>query len=539
MRRADAGRAAQSRRRWIFAGLAAALMLGLLALALPVLAAGGWSVWEVLILLCLLLNLPWMGLAAATGLAGLAIRLRNATQPAEPDAPVALCTAVAVCVRSETMEEVLPPLGRLMDGLVPHGDRFLLAILSDTSDPAHAAAEEAAVAAFTEGRPAGSVLYRRRAENTGYKAGNVMDFLDRHAGDFELMVLLDADSEMAPDAVLRLVRAMQAEPRLAILQHPIAGRPARAAFGRLFNLGHRAGARSWTLGQGWWQGDEGPFWGHNAILRIAPFRQHCRLDPLPDGSTILSHDHVEAARLHGAGWVVRVLPDTREDAGGSLESAPPHLLAFLARDRRWAAGNMQYRHLLRDRTLGPLGRFQMFQALLHYLLAPAWFALLPLAALNAALDAEGTPRGALIALLLLGYSALHLPRLGGHLASLLQAAPGERLAYFRAALSETLFLILFESITAAHNTLIVLSHALGLPHGGWPAQQRAERRVEWFEAARLLWPHTALGLGILALLLASQSGFAILVGIPAVAGLVLAIPFCVLTADPGRGREWH
>jgi membrane glycosyltransferase len=349
------------------------------------------------------------------------------------------------------------------------------------------------------------------------------------------MVLLDADSEMMPAAVLRLVCAMQDEPRLGILQHPIAGRPARAPFGRLFNLGHRAGARSWTLGQDWWQGDEGPFWGHNAILRIAPFRQLCRLGPLPDGSAILSHDHVEAARLHGAGWAVRVLPDTRADGGGSLESAPPHLLAFLARDRRWAAGNLQYRHLLFDRSLGPLGRFQMLQAILHYLLAPVWFALLPLAAVNAALDTEGTPHGALIALLLLGYVALHLPRLGGHLAALVQAPRGERLIYLRGALSESLFLLLFDPVIAAHNTLIVLAHAFRLPHGGWPAQQRAECRLGWAEAARFLWPHTAIGFAILALLLASQSGFTILVGLLAVAGLVLAIPFCVLTSDPGRG----
>jgi membrane glycosyltransferase len=519
----------------VFASLAGVVAAGLLALALPVLAAGGWSAWEALILLCLVLNLPWMALTAATGLVGLAIRLSGATPP-EPDGPIALRTAIAVCIRSETMEEVFPPLVRLMDGLAEHGDRFVLAILSDTTDPADAAAEERAIRVFAAARPAGTVLYRRRLDNSGYKAGNVMDFLDHHAADLELMVLLDADSEMTSAAVLRLVRAMQAAPGLAILQHPIAGRPAHAAFGRLFNRGHRAGARIWTLGQDWWQGDDGPFWGHNAILRIAPFRAHCRLAPLPDGSHILSHDHVEAARLHGAGWGVRVQPDIHADGGGSLESAPPHLLAFLARDRRWAAGNMQYRHLLRDRSLGPLGRFQMFQAMLHYLLAPAWFALLSLAALNAALDAEGTPRGALLALLLLGYLALHLPRLAGHLAALLQAPKGARGRLIREAASEGLFLLLFDPIIAAHNSLIVMSHAVGLSQAGWHAQQREERRLGWAEVARFLWPHTALGLGTLLILLLSGSAFAVLLGVPAVAGLVLAIPFAVVTSDPGPRR---
>ena len=51
-------------------------------------------------------------------------------------------------------------------------------------------------------------------------------------------------------------------------------------------------------GQAWWQGDEGPYWGHNAVIRIAPFRAHARLETLPDGSHILSHDQVEAILLH-------------------------------------------------------------------------------------------------------------------------------------------------------------------------------------------------------------------------------------------------
>ncbi len=93
--------------------------------------------------------------------------------------------------------------------------------------------------------------------------------------------------------------------------------------------------------------------------------------------------------------------------------------------------------------------------------------------------------------------------------------------------------LLFDPIIAAHNTLIVLSHSLGLPHAGWPAQQRAERRLGWAEAARLLWPHTALGLATLGTLLLSGSGFAVLLGLPVVAGLVLAVPFAVLTSDPG------
>ncbi|WP_426954644.1 glucans biosynthesis glucosyltransferase MdoH [Muricoccus radiodurans] len=520
-------------RRRFFAALVILAALGLLALGLRVLAPGGWTVWEALILLCLIANVPWLGLSAATGLVGLVRRLRAGEEVHPPFAP-ALRTVIAVPVRDEAMEKVLPPLACLLEGLIAagHAERFAAAILSDTADRSRAAVEEAAVSGLAACFPEGMVLYRRRAENTGYKAGNVMEFLDRRAAGFDLMLLLDADSEMTPEAVLRLQRAMETDPGLALVQSTIAGRPAASPFARLLGAGHRPGSLTWAVGQDWWQADEGPFWGHNALLRIPPFRAHCRLSPLPDGSAILSHDHVEAARLHAAGWGVRVLPENSPEGGDSFESHPPNLPEFLTRDRRWAAGNLQYRFLLRDRALGALGRFQMLQAILHYLLAPLWFAPLPLAAINAATDGEGTPRATLVALLLLGYGALHLPRLAGHAVALVRAAPGTRWAYLRSAVAESFFLLLFDPLAAFDKTLTVLAHALGMQRGGWAAQQRAARRVGWGEAAALLWPHTAAGVAILALLIASGSGFAVAAGLPAVAGLVLAIPFCVLTAAP-------
>ena len=76
--------------------------------------------------------------------------------------------------------------------------------------------------------------------------------------------------------MLRLVRAMQAEPTLGIAQHLTVGLPASSGFPRLFQFGMRAGMRSWATGQAWWQLDAGPYWGHNAIIRCAPFRDHAR-----------------------------------------------------------------------------------------------------------------------------------------------------------------------------------------------------------------------------------------------------------------------
>jgi membrane glycosyltransferase len=155
---------------------------------------------------------------------------------------------------------------------------------------------------------------------------------------------------------------------------------------------------------------------------------------------------VEAARLHAAGWEVRTFAAA---PGTSTERHPPDLPTFLARDRRWAAGNLQYRFLLRDRRLSRLGRFQMVQAMAHYLLGPVWFAMLPLAALNAASGgAEGTPRGALLLLLVLSYAALHAPRLIGHLIE--RTPPWD-------VLRESAFLLLFESLMAFAKTMTIIA----------------------------------------------------------------------------------
>ena len=76
--------------------------------------------------------------------------------------------------------------------------------------------------------------------------------------------------------MLRLVRIMQADPQLGILQSLVVGLPSTSAFARIFQFGMRLGMRSYTIGSAWWQGDCGPYWGHNADLRIAPF-----IDALP------------------------------------------------------------------------------------------------------------------------------------------------------------------------------------------------------------------------------------------------------------------
>ncbi|MDI3309450.1 MAG: glucans biosynthesis glucosyltransferase MdoH [Acetobacteraceae bacterium] len=529
-------------RRAIFALLCLGVTAGLLWLALRVMAPGGWTPWEVLVFACLAGTAPWTALCAANAIIGFRILMRAPDPPAavlpalrlaRPGAP-RLSTAIAVCIRNEPVGAVLPPLGRLLDGLAAAGagDRFTLWLLSDTQDPGLTLEEEAAIAEFRKGRAdAARIRYRRRSHNTGFKAGNIMDFLDHHAHGQDLMLCLDADSEMSADAVLRLVACMEADPALAIVQQLIVGRPATAAFPRLFQFGMRAGMRTWATGQAWWQGPEGPYWGHNAVIRIEPFRRHCRLEALPDGSPILSHDQVEAVRLHAAGWKVCCLP--AED--GSMEGNPPALPEFMARDLRWAAGNMQYWTLLLSPGQSWMGRWQLAQAILLFLAAPLWTGVFLFGALNAATGGgETTPRGWLLALMLASWVALHAPKLLGYAEVLLKprlaARYGGRRAFLRGAVAELGFTTLLDPISVFNKTLFLLA----LPFGarmGWAPQNRADRGVAWGDAARLLWPHMQFGLVVFGLLLMTAPAAAFW-ALPWAGGLLVAVPFCVLTASP-------
>lgn len=526
-------------RRTLFALLVAALAALLLLLPLRALLPHGLNAAEALILLCLALTTPWAALSAANALVGLVILLRSpdpatAVLPAAARArpgPPDQVTALLVCLRNEEMGAVLPPLGALLHGLAARGagERFRLWLLSDTQDPPAVAAEEAAVAAFLAAHP--QARYRRRTLNTGFKAGNVMDFLDHHLTDEAFFITLDADSVMTPDAVLRLVAIMEADPRLAIVQQLIVGRPATAAFPRLFQFGMRAGMRAWATGQAWWQMDAGPYWGHNAILRAAPFRDHAKLEPLPDGSRILSHDMVESVRLQAAGWAVRCLP--AED--GSQEANPPALPEFLRRDERWGAGNMQYFHLLRLKGMSWLGRLQLLQAILLFLGAPLYAALLLLAAANALTGGgAGTPMGALALAILAHWLCYFAPKLAGYAQVLAQgrlaATYGGRAAFARGALAELAFMQLFEPLSILNKAAFLARLPFGA-RAGWLPQNRADRGVTWGDATRMLWPHTVAGL-LLTAAFALVSWPALALALPFTAGMILAVPLCVLTADP-------
>jgi len=535
------------RRRLTVLALNVATYAALSGAMAAVVGAGGWTIVDLVLFACFLVATPWTVLGfwnAAIGLwllhgraDGVAAVAPFAGAAHSPD-PIRLRTAVLMTLRNEDPARAFLRLRTVKASIeaTGEGEGFAYFILSDTSSPAVAAAEEAAVAAWRSevGDPA-RIVYRRRPENTGFKAGNLRDFCETFGRDFDLMLPLDADSLMAGDAVVRLVRVMQAHPRLGILQSLVVGAPAESAFARIFQFGMRHGMRAYTFGSTWWTGDCGPFWGHNAVVRIAPFRDHCDLPILPGkpplGGHVLSHDQVEATLMRRAGYEVRVLPEE----GGSWEDNPPTIFQFSARDLRWCQGNMQYWRLLGTQGLLLMSRFQLAWAILMFLGVPAMtlmIALVPLKMLDGE-DLSTFPAGLAIGLYLTFLGMYLSPKLAG-LADILLAKGGvARYGGLGRFLASAAIEVVFSFLLGAVTTFRITLFMIGLVFGRsviWNGQARDAHGVSWSDAALGLWPASLFG-ALVCGALAALSPATLAWSLPLTFGYLVAIPFAVLTAS--------
>jgi membrane glycosyltransferase len=542
-----------ARRRLFFAAFNLIVYAALLWAAAEVFGAGGWTAMGVIGFAAFAIASPWTVLGFANAAVGswLLHLAGDGMAKAAPYAragdeggPLTVRTAIAMTVRNEEPARAILRLRILKESLdrTGEGDRFDYYILSD-SDQAHVIfAEEAAVADWKRSMPQGEsnrAIYRRRTENSGFKAGNVRDFCERWGGAYHLLLTLDADSLMSGETVLRLVRIMEAYPKIGILQSLITGMPSSSAFARIFQFGMRHGMRPYTMGQAWWTGDCGPYWGHNALVRMKPFIEHCQLPKLngrpPLGGHILSHDQIEAAFMRRAGYEVRVLPEEC----GSWDENPPTVIEFMKRDIRWCQGNLQYAKLLAEPGLHAVSRFQLVWAILMFVSIPAWpllIALLPFLALSAN-NIEGYSP-ALAAALYTIFLLMHLsPKLAGF-AEVLTRQKAKRYGgmarVIAGAAIETAFSFLLGAISTVRITLFIFSLLTGVSVR-WNGQLRDAHEVSWKAAFLLMWPQLAAGLAISGLLLAiSPVLFA--ASLPLTAGYLLAVPFAVLTASPMLGR---
>ncbi len=448
----------------------------------------------------------------------------------------------------QAMYEALRDMGALRS--------FDIFILSDTTEAAVWLEEEKGfrdLRARTGGEA--NLFYRRRPKNIARKSGNVEDFCRRWGMTYDHMIVLDADSLMTGEALVRLAAAMEAHPEAGIIQtapHIING---GTLFARLQQFAGQAYGSVVAAGLAYWHMGDGNYWGHNAIIRTRAFLENAGLPALrgraPFGGHILSHDFVEAALIRRGGWKVYMAAEI----DGSFEESPPGLIDYAARDRRWCQGNMQHMAVLPTRGLHWLSRLHLGLGIFGYLASPFWLSFLLVGMLLSLQARYIRPEyftdefqifptwpvinPQLAAWLYAGTMAVLLgPKILGVLvlmrSRIRSAGFGGRLAIVGGLLVETLL----SSMTAPVMMLIQTSAVIGSLAGrdvGWRTQRRGDDRVPFREIALRHRGHTILGvvLGVSAyavspMLLAWMS--------PVVLGLLLAIPLSALGASRRCGQ---
>ena len=491
-----------------------------LALSVGVLASAPHSALDWALLVPFSLVMAWEGLVVWQLILGFAAWMQGpqALSPLERRAasvePVATGlsrTALVIPICDEDPEAVFASVEIARRSLARTGrvGDVDVHVLSDTRRSAVAAGERRLWETLPRASDLPTVFYRHRAINTGRKAGNVMELFDRTGDAYDFAVVLDADSLMSGAAIRKLIRLMEENPWLGIVQTVSYATGHDTLFARIQQFAVRVYAPLALRGLDFWQGADSSYWGHNAILRVAPFRAHCRLPVLPGeppfGGEILCHDVVEAALMARAGWDTRLLPEF----DGTWEEMPTNTVDLMGRERRWCQGNLQHGRLLGLRGLKPASRGHILLGIGGYLTAPLWWLFLlggVLRVMTGPKDGLGllaygaTERGpaaagllALAAVLILAPRVLNLLRAFADARLRAEFGGTGRLA-LGAALEQGIWLLLGPLLSLV-NAGFVLWTVLGrvVP---WVAQSRADRHVTLAEAWRCHALQAALGVAL-------------------------------------------
>lgn len=458
-------------------------------------------------------------------------------------------TAIIMPVCNEDVATVFAGLRATCESLAAtgHARQFDVFVLSDSYDPAIAAAERrawealrAALAAQPDLPPI-EVYYRLRTRRTHRKAGNVADFCRRWGKDYDYMVVLDADSVMSGSCLVSMVKLMEAHPRAGIIQTATQAIGHATLHARAQQFASRVTGRLFTLGMQFWQLGESHYWGHNAIIRVEPFMKHCALAPIKGtggmSGGIMSHDFVEAALMRRAGYHVWLV----SDLNGSYEQQPPDLLSELQRDRRWCQGNLQNARLMAEPGIHRVHRAMFAIGAMSYLSAPLWLAFLTLGTALWVADTSAVPLWHAVPAELRGLwmwtlTMLFMPRMLGLLAVVMkgeQKAYGGTAGLLRSAAAETLLALTQAPIRMLGHSLFVLVALTGWKLE-WKSPPREASGVSWGEAAARLAPMT-LVIALLGLGVALINPAALIWLAPVALPLLLSVPLTVATSHVELG----
>ena len=525
-------------------------------------AVNGLTALAIFMLALFLALFAWIALSFTSGLAGFCSMLagggcRLGTGPDAPLPQLAARTALLMPTYNEQPARIMAGLQAMWESLRETGaaDAFDLFILSDTTDPADLDRRGGRVPGTSRADRGMThrIFYRRRPRNVARKSGNIAEWVTRFGGAYAQFLILDADSLMTGETLVRLAGAMERHPDVGLIQTLPIITGAATLFARVQQFAGRVYGPLIAHGIAWWHGAEGNYWGHNAMIRTRAFAEQAGLPELagrkPFGGPIMSHDFVEAALMRRGGWAVHMVPGVR----GSYEEVPPTLTDLAVRDRRWCQGNLQHAggaadpRAARDQPAASADRHRFLHhraavAAVHphrhpdrgagALRAAGLFPAGQVAVPAVAGDRSG-PRHVDVRRHHGAAAGAEAARLRGDPAApdASGAASAGRCGCSAASLFETLVAGLIAPVVMLTQTIDVVAILLGRD-SGWNAQRRDDGAVPARETRRLYRRHTVLGLLLGAVAWAVSLSLALWM-LPVVLGLALAIPLALLT-----GRRW-
>ena len=553
-------------RRTVYLLLVALTTLFAMSLLYAAYASGGLTPLKILLLFLYAILILWVASSFWSASMGFWLlftrfdffaRRRNAVANDATPLPAAARTAILMPLYNEDPHRVFAAIRAIWQSIqdTAEPDAFDFFVLSDTREVNTWVREECEWFRLCEEMNAhGRIFYRHRKENIARKSGNIADFVERWGASYRYMIVLDADSIMAGDTLVRMVRMMEANTDTALIQAPPVPVNRETLFARVLQFASAAYGPIFTAGAGFWQLGSSNFWGHNAIIRVAPFAEHCGLPSLPGrepfGGVILSHDFVEAAMLRRAGWRVWLAYELK----GSYEELPPTLIDYAKRDRRWCEGNLQHTRLINARDMHPASRLHFSMGVMSYLSSPLWIIFLIVAGIDAYIQAQAIPvyffsgriepvwpvsfKVEMSIVLIFTLAMLFLPKI---MALIVIASSPTRWRAFGgivrptiSALLETVFSILVAPILMLYQTKFVWA-ILFRRTIGWPTQQRGDHRTHFNEAVSAHGVQTLIGLaaGLISYFYVPDYFWWLS---PVLCGVLLSIPISMLSSSSQLGR---
>ena len=532
---------------------------------IDVLPYHGRNLLELSLAMIFALLFTWISIGFWMGVYGFVLRLIGGDRlsllrrhQADLDAAELARTALIMPIYNESIQRSLGGLraGYLSLQAVGKLDHFDFYILSDSRHPDVWLLEQTAwYQLCRELKAEGRLFYRRRPINMHYKSGNIADFMRRWGRNYEYTIVLDADSLMDGATLVRMVQIMQLEPRVGIVQTNPLLINGKSLFARVQQFSSQAYGPLFSAGLAALQLGEAVYWGHNAILRTAPFMRHCGLRNLGGpglfGGPILSHDFVEAAFMGRAGYEVWLEPGL----AGSYEESPPTLVDELSRDKRWAKGNLQHLWLLLfEPRLKLAHRLAFVNGIMSYAASLLWLIFLALTTIEVARlviwpinyfpvpydpfpswpewhPLQAMTLGSITFFLLLSPKVLALADI---LSMRRQSAFAGSMSLAKGILLEFLLTVLFTPIRMLSHSRYLLEAMFNL-NLAWAGQNRT-LEATWRSAIIHHLPGALLAL--------AWTGFSLWLGrvicywtLPVSVPLILAAPISVLTGRSGFGAR--